>query len=269
MVDHDDFVRTMRRAPADDLPRLAYADWLEERGDADWAEFIRVQCALAGVEYARAHESATCCVIRCEVCADWAEAERLEARERELWPRVWDRFPTPGGGPVYDVGVPEYSTRAGAFTVRRGFVDACRCDADDWFGYADALLAAQPVTRVALRTLPDGVEVGYDARERVFWFHLTYGTRRATHTLTQLAGYVAWPYARSVELCADAVVSLCGQLWPGVEFDVRRATAFLDPLAAGRAVGPPRYGYGQGAVFTVALFRHILAAGRTPPREEG
>jgi uncharacterized protein (TIGR02996 family) len=31
---------------ADDLPRLAYADWLEEHGDDARAEFIRVQVRL-------------------------------------------------------------------------------------------------------------------------------------------------------------------------------------------------------------------------------
>ena len=33
--------------PADDAPRLAYADWLDDRGDADRAEFVRVQIAIA------------------------------------------------------------------------------------------------------------------------------------------------------------------------------------------------------------------------------
>ncbi len=32
--------------PDDDLPRLVYADWLEENGKADTAAFIRVQCEL-------------------------------------------------------------------------------------------------------------------------------------------------------------------------------------------------------------------------------
>ncbi len=34
-------------APDDDLPRLVYADWLEEHGDPARAEFIRVQCRIA------------------------------------------------------------------------------------------------------------------------------------------------------------------------------------------------------------------------------
>jgi uncharacterized protein (TIGR02996 family) len=38
---------TILAAPADDLPRLVYADWLEEHGDAERAEFIRVQIDLA------------------------------------------------------------------------------------------------------------------------------------------------------------------------------------------------------------------------------
>jgi uncharacterized protein (TIGR02996 family) len=34
-------------SPEDDTPRLVYADWLEENGQAERGEFIRVQCQLA------------------------------------------------------------------------------------------------------------------------------------------------------------------------------------------------------------------------------
>lgn len=37
----------IREQPDDDLPRLAYADWCEENGDAARARLIRVQCAMA------------------------------------------------------------------------------------------------------------------------------------------------------------------------------------------------------------------------------
>src|SRR5687767_3339235 len=33
--------------PDDDGPRLAYSDWLEERGQTEHAEFIRLQCRMA------------------------------------------------------------------------------------------------------------------------------------------------------------------------------------------------------------------------------
>lgn len=45
---HDEaFILAIRESPDDDAPRLIYADWLEENGQADRAEFIRVQCRLA------------------------------------------------------------------------------------------------------------------------------------------------------------------------------------------------------------------------------
>lgn len=39
-------IREIVARPDDDLPRLIYADWLDERGDPQ-GEFIRIQCALA------------------------------------------------------------------------------------------------------------------------------------------------------------------------------------------------------------------------------
>ena len=40
-----------RANPAEDLPRLVLADWLDERGEADRAQFIRLQLELAGMEW--------------------------------------------------------------------------------------------------------------------------------------------------------------------------------------------------------------------------
>jgi uncharacterized protein (TIGR02996 family) len=47
MPDDDAFLRAIGAAPADDAPRLVYADWLDEHGQPERAEFIRVQCELA------------------------------------------------------------------------------------------------------------------------------------------------------------------------------------------------------------------------------
>ena len=41
------FHRTILDRPEDDAPRLVYADWLDENGDPDRAEFIRVQIQLS------------------------------------------------------------------------------------------------------------------------------------------------------------------------------------------------------------------------------
>jgi uncharacterized protein (TIGR02996 family) len=43
----DAFLHDIKANPDDDVPRLVYADWLEEQGDPARAEFIRLQCRLA------------------------------------------------------------------------------------------------------------------------------------------------------------------------------------------------------------------------------
>lgn len=49
MTTADMLLRAILESPEDDAPRLVYADWLEEHGDAKRAEFIRAQCTLAGM----------------------------------------------------------------------------------------------------------------------------------------------------------------------------------------------------------------------------
>jgi uncharacterized protein (TIGR02996 family) len=45
---HDDaFLHDIIENPDDDRPRLVYADWLDDHGQAERAAFIRVQCELA------------------------------------------------------------------------------------------------------------------------------------------------------------------------------------------------------------------------------
>jgi uncharacterized protein (TIGR02996 family) len=61
----------IRLNPADDTPRLVYADWLQEHGEEARAEFIRVQCALAKLPTDRRKNR--------------KERPTLEAREKELF----------------------------------------------------------------------------------------------------------------------------------------------------------------------------------------
>jgi uncharacterized protein (TIGR02996 family) len=74
MLDDHNFIRVISAEPDDDGPRLLYADFLEEKGDAASlarAEFIRVQCALA---------SANC---------DAAAAGPLHQREMAILNQHW------------------------------------------------------------------------------------------------------------------------------------------------------------------------------------
>ncbi len=69
---HEAFLRAIFDAPDDDTPRLVYADFLQENGEDDRAEFIRVQCELAAKK-GRAEEFDRLCV--------------LTAAEQKLLPR--------------------------------------------------------------------------------------------------------------------------------------------------------------------------------------
>ena len=51
MVDSEAFLTDIRAAPDDDVPRLVYADWLEEKGEPTRAELIRVQCELSNLAW--------------------------------------------------------------------------------------------------------------------------------------------------------------------------------------------------------------------------
>ena len=47
MTDREALLAAICANPDDDTPRLAFADWLEENGEPERAEFVRLQCELA------------------------------------------------------------------------------------------------------------------------------------------------------------------------------------------------------------------------------
>lgn len=106
--------------PQDDVPRLIYADALDEAGRSNYAEFIRVQCALAG-----AHCEPDC------GCEDCRRRHALRRREREL-AAVWD---TPPGW---------------TWVISRGFVAEVHCTLTDWIAHGPVAVRRQPVERVAV-----------------------------------------------------------------------------------------------------------------------
>jgi uncharacterized protein (TIGR02996 family) len=76
MTDHDALLRAVLESPADDAPRLVLADWLDEHGESERAEFIRLQVAGA-------RDPNVIPGLRWRVPA---------AREAELFRRRWPRW---------------------------------------------------------------------------------------------------------------------------------------------------------------------------------
>lgn len=178
MTDIDALLAAVLRDPADDLPRLAYADCLEERGcsgDADRAEFIRVQ-----IEYARLHSDECACgfvpMPVCDVC-------RLKSMECSAWnalgnePRIlmpnW-RAGSPFLGsllPQDDAQnartAPDVWRKAAVILWRRGFADEVRCKTADWKAHGKRLVREHPIRVVKLA----GKEParGYDGEGLEWW----------------------------------------------------------------------------------------------------
>ena len=46
----DALMRAILADPACDTPRLVYADWLEENGEAERAEFVRIQVRIGEIQ---------------------------------------------------------------------------------------------------------------------------------------------------------------------------------------------------------------------------
>ncbi len=88
------FLRAINDGPDDDTPRLVYADWLDEHGDPQRAELIRVQCRiahreqLADVEFGDPDEE---CQRELSGCNCWNNISRWTAELPEL-PGVYFSF---------------------------------------------------------------------------------------------------------------------------------------------------------------------------------
>jgi len=118
MTTADALTAAVCAAPDDDLPRLVYADWCEESGHAERAEFIRLQVAHAN------HRLPPAGVIREKVLLD-THATRWLAPLREP------------GQPLF--------TRLSHGTFRRGFIEEVWMPARWFRDHAERLFAVCPV----------------------------------------------------------------------------------------------------------------------------
>jgi uncharacterized protein (TIGR02996 family) len=113
------FLEAICENPDDDVPRLVYADWLEERGDPR-GEFIRLQCTLASMP------------------DDDERRWSLLARERQLLGQHGKGW----AGPL--------RRQVRHYTFRRGFVEAITLPAADFLTRGEELLRLAPVRQVRL-----------------------------------------------------------------------------------------------------------------------
>ncbi len=87
-------VRAVCEAPDDDVPRLVYADWLEEHGRPERAEFIRLQCGRAGKDGSpreRTHWLRRSIALFRKFGAEWLTRDWPEANPGSVHAYTFDR----------------------------------------------------------------------------------------------------------------------------------------------------------------------------------
>lgn len=131
--------------PAEDTVRLVYADALEEQGEGDRAEFIRVQVEYAAWERRTGSKYIAGPEVR--------RVSELLKFHRADWFAVGDMRPWSNG--TNDVvwitgGVSTAFLYLGG-DVSRGFVSHLTCTTADFLQHAASIFASQPVTGVVLR----------------------------------------------------------------------------------------------------------------------
>lgn len=145
----DAFLADILDRPADDTPRLVYADWLEDNGESGRAEFVRVQVELAREPPARPSVTAE------NWGAEDARERRWNALRRREWELLaghWHAWAGVWGLPVACGNLLEVDPgeRALVVTFRRGFVAEVRLPLAFWLERGPALVAAHPLERVTL-----------------------------------------------------------------------------------------------------------------------
>jgi uncharacterized protein (TIGR02996 family) len=134
------FIADICRHPEDDYPRLVCADWLDENGDPDRAEFIRLQIELARIDRIIEGHPGDDVSYR-----EDNRAEPLRRREGGLWSanhRQWlDGWRVIGdnGTTLSSVVLPSEGGSLSKFHWSRGFVSHVTLSADTWLRVESSL----------------------------------------------------------------------------------------------------------------------------------
>jgi uncharacterized protein (TIGR02996 family) len=121
MTPDEAFLEDVREHPEEDAPRLVYADWLDDHGDPERAEFIRLKCELARLP------------------AEDARRPALEARARALLASHQATWTAPLRG------------RVQGWAFRRGLVEKVKVRAGAFLAHAPDLFRVAPIREVEVR----------------------------------------------------------------------------------------------------------------------
>lgn len=179
------FIDDIIARPESDQPRLIYADWLEEHGQAERGEFIRVQCAITDLNLEL--RSDVDCGRGESICPGCSERRALQSRAKELLDDHYQRWfvmlnRVPGFGETlplcwwlnsqHDVGRRFSSKRLPSSRIEgrptRGFISEILCGMYDWLAHGREIVRCQPMEKVVIS---DRTAYPPERHDRVAWFH--------------------------------------------------------------------------------------------------
>lgn len=189
MSEREAFIRRICEEPHEDTHRLVFADWLDENGEPERAEFIRVQVKLSEWNKspcecrARRPGDPTC--DRCRpVDADQLREDRLFSGNWKQW-RI-DQDAAHGLGP-FEIGLAhtsDYADHTHNLFFVRGFVGELLCDCNVFERRAEEFFRAYPITRVLLMDrLPRPIWVGPTTRQSRYVWDTVRSARVGAHSV--------------------------------------------------------------------------------------
>ncbi len=121
--------------PSDDTPRLVYADWLEENGHEDRANYIRTECGLLSELYIQKQPVWALAIAR-------AFGFPIEQTKSDQ-----ESFRCFGYASGTVIGANRREVKWG---WSRGFISSIECHCGDWLKYGREVVKVAPIERVIL-----------------------------------------------------------------------------------------------------------------------
>lgn len=179
-----DMMQTVIESPDSEYPRLVISDWLEENGDIDRAEFIRIQIKLSGMTCRWCHGSSYINLgHRCKSCG----TEELRDKERAIWDRLQHnmflltRWSTTYSGIHLDKPMrttdmnfrtsPIYPLPFGICVYRRGFIENLGVTFQEWWDYGPQVVNLIPLRQLTFQDKePSNVRRKSGGKRIYAWF---------------------------------------------------------------------------------------------------